>query len=108
MPRGHPVIQQLDLMRQLHRSAGGKIVLLVMDGLGGMPIEAGGPTELEAAHSPNMDRLATEGCLGQIVPVAPGVSPGSGPAPRSSASPSVTRCCRQLTHFSGGIGAIPA
>jgi len=74
------VIQQLDLMRQLHRSAGGKIVLLVMDGLGGMPMEAGGPTELEAARSPNMDRLAAEGCLGQIVPVAPGVSPGSGPA----------------------------
>jgi len=74
------VIQQLDLMRQLHRSAGGKIVLLVMDGLGGMPMQAGGPTELEAASSPNMDRLAMEGCLGQMVPVAPGVSPGSGPA----------------------------
>jgi len=74
------VIQQLDLMRQLHRSAGGRIVLLVMDGLGGMPMQAGGPTELEAAHSPNMDRLAMEGCLGQIVSVAPGVSPGSGPA----------------------------
>ena len=57
-----------------------KIVLLVMDGLGGLPIEPGGPTELEAAQTPNMDRLAQEGCLGQTIPVAPGVTPGSGPA----------------------------
>lgn len=70
----------LDLMRQLQRASGGKIVLLVMDGLGGLPVEAGGPTELEAAFTPHMDRLALEGCLGQIVPVAPGISPGSGPA----------------------------
>jgi 2,3-bisphosphoglycerate-independent phosphoglycerate mutase len=74
------MVQPLDLMRQLHRSAGGKIVLLVMDGLGGMPIDPGGPTELEAARTPNMDRMAGEGCLGQITPVAPGISPGSGPA----------------------------
>jgi 2,3-bisphosphoglycerate-independent phosphoglycerate mutase len=70
----------LDLMKELHRDKGGKIVLLVMDGLGGLPIEPGGPTELEAARTPNMDRLAAEGSLGQIVPVAPGVTPGSGPA----------------------------
>jgi 2,3-bisphosphoglycerate-independent phosphoglycerate mutase len=67
-------------MRELHRPAGGKIVLLVMDGLGGMPIQPGGLTELEAARTPVMDRLAEQGCLGQIVPVAPGISPGSGPA----------------------------
>ena len=70
----------LELMKELHRDKGGKIVLLVMDGLGGLPVEPGGPTELESAHTPNMDRLAAEGTLGQITPVAPGITPGSGPA----------------------------
>lgn len=57
-----------------------KIVLLVMDGLGGLPIEPGGPTELEFAKTPHMDRLAAEGMLGQTIPIRPGVTPGSGPA----------------------------
>jgi 2,3-bisphosphoglycerate-independent phosphoglycerate mutase len=51
-----------------------------MDGLGGLPIEVGGPTELEAARTPNMDRLASEGVLGQVTPIRPGITPGSGPA----------------------------
>ncbi|MBI5876360.1 MAG: 2,3-bisphosphoglycerate-independent phosphoglycerate mutase [Chloroflexi bacterium] len=57
-----------------------KIVLLVMDGLGGLPREAGGLTELETARTPNMDALAAHGQLGLSVPIAPGVTPGSGPA----------------------------
>jgi 2,3-bisphosphoglycerate-independent phosphoglycerate mutase len=57
-----------------------KIVLLVLDGLGGLPIEAGGPTELEAAQTPHMNRLAAEGILGQVTPIRPGLTPGSGPA----------------------------
>lgn len=57
-----------------------KIVLLILDGLGGLPMDAGGKTELEAAETPNMDRLAAEGTLGQTIPVRPGVTPGSGPA----------------------------
>lgn len=57
-----------------------KIVLVVMDGLGGLPIEPGGPTELEAAGTPNMDQLAAEGTLGQTIPIRPGITPGSGPA----------------------------
>ncbi|MFC1997828.1 2,3-bisphosphoglycerate-independent phosphoglycerate mutase, partial [Chloroflexota bacterium] len=57
-----------------------KIVLLVMDGLGGLPLEAGGSTELESARTPMMDKLASEGTLGQTNPIAPGITPGSGPA----------------------------
>jgi 2,3-bisphosphoglycerate-independent phosphoglycerate mutase len=57
-----------------------KIVLLVMDGLGGLPIEPGGPTELEAASTPIMDRLTSEGMLGLATPIRAGITPGSGPA----------------------------
>ncbi|HVU14288.1 MAG TPA: 2,3-bisphosphoglycerate-independent phosphoglycerate mutase [Phototrophicaceae bacterium] len=69
-----------ELMRQLSENHGGKILLLVMDGLGGLPMTPGGPTELEAAYKPNMDRLAKEGSTGLTIPVARGVAPGSGPA----------------------------
>jgi 2,3-bisphosphoglycerate-independent phosphoglycerate mutase len=68
-----------DLMRSLSQTAQTKIVLLVMDGLGGIPVEPGGPTELEAAVRPNLNRLAAEGCLGQMNPVGYGITPGSGP-----------------------------
>lgn len=56
-----------------------KMVLLVMDGLGGLPRERGGKTELETAFTPNMDALAGRSALGLSVPVAPGVTNGSGP-----------------------------
>ena len=69
-----------DLMRRLALNEGGKIILLVMDGLGGLPRELDGPTELEAANTPNMDRLAREGSCGLSIPVARGIAPGSGPA----------------------------
>lgn len=69
-----------EVLRALATPNSTKMVLLVMDGLGGLPIEPGGPTELEAAHTPNMDRLAREGSTGLHVPIAPGISPGSGPA----------------------------
>lgn len=69
-----------DLIRRLALDTGGKILLLVMDGLGGLPREAGGPTELEAAHTPNLDRLAREGTTGLSIPIVRGVTPGSGPA----------------------------
>jgi 2,3-bisphosphoglycerate-independent phosphoglycerate mutase len=69
-----------DITRQLATSTGGKILLLVMDGLGGLPKGPGGPTELEAATTPNMDKLASEGTLGRIIPIRRGLTPGSGPA----------------------------
>lgn len=68
------------LMRQLARSNGGKIVLLVLDGLGGLPMGDHSSTTLEYAHTPNMDRLAAEGCSGLSHPISRGVTPGSGPA----------------------------
>ncbi len=69
-----------NLIKSLKRDQGGKIVLLVMDGLGGAPISPGGPTELEAAATPTLDRMAAEGALGALVPIRPGITPGSGPA----------------------------
>ena len=54
--------------------------MLVMDGLGGLPMQPGGKTELETANTPNMDRLAAEGMLGQTLPIDYGITPGSGPA----------------------------
>src|SRR4051812_23512176 len=68
-----------DLLRQLREPNTTKIVMLVADGLGGLPIEPGGKTELEAARTPNLDRLAAEGTVGLSTPVAPGITPGSGP-----------------------------
>ena len=69
-----------DYIPPLLRDSSSKIILLVMDGLGGLPIRQGGPTELEAAQSPHMDQLASEGVLGQVTPIRPGITPGSGPA----------------------------
>ena len=68
-----------DLIKSLRESNSSKIVLLVADGLGGLPIEKGGLTELETARTPNLDALAAEGVTGLSAPVAPGIAPGSGP-----------------------------
>ena len=57
-----------------------KLVLVVMDGLGGLPLQLGGQTELETAVTPHLDQLASDGTVGQIVPLLTGVTPGSTPA----------------------------
>jgi 2,3-bisphosphoglycerate-independent phosphoglycerate mutase len=69
----------LQLMRELSTTGDTKIVLLVMDGLGGIPREPGGPTELEFAKTPNLDKLARESMVGLSIPIAHGITPGSGP-----------------------------
>lgn len=69
-----------DLLRELALESDRRMVLLVMDGLGGLPRESDGKTELEAAHTPNLDRLARQGITGQSVPIRRGITPGSGPA----------------------------
>jgi 2,3-bisphosphoglycerate-independent phosphoglycerate mutase len=72
-------MQIQELIRDLKLQNDSKIVLLVADGLGGLPMEPGGPTELEAAHTPNLDALAKIGTLGSSIPILPGITPGSGP-----------------------------
>ena len=56
-----------------------RIALVVLDGLGGLPAPGHGQTELEAARTPVLDDLAGSASLGMLQPVAPGVTPGSGP-----------------------------
>jgi 2,3-bisphosphoglycerate-independent phosphoglycerate mutase len=66
------------LAKELSVQTPSKIVLLILDGLGGLPVN--GKTSLERAHSPNLDRLAQRGVCGLSDPVSRGITPGSGPA----------------------------
>jgi 2,3-bisphosphoglycerate-independent phosphoglycerate mutase len=68
-----------DLIRELREPSDSKIVLVVADGLGGLPLEPGGKTELESARTPNLDALARDATCGLSIPVLPGITPGSGP-----------------------------
>ena len=70
---------QHDLVRELREDNGSKIVLLVADGIGGLPITPGGLTELETAKTPHLDAAAKDGVTGMSLPVLPGITPGSGP-----------------------------
>src|SRR5262245_51852564 len=67
------------LTRELFVKNDSKIVMLVADGLVGLPLSPGGKTELETAKKPNLDALAKIGVQGGSIPVCPGIAPGSGP-----------------------------
>lgn len=67
------------LMCEVAYQTPSKIVLLVLDGLGGLPDSETGKTELESAHTPALDRLAKGGVCGLSNPVGPGITPGSAP-----------------------------
>ncbi|MCD5391009.1 2,3-bisphosphoglycerate-independent phosphoglycerate mutase [candidate division NPL-UPA2 bacterium] len=77
MRRVSPDLQ--NLVKDIAISTRSKIVLLVIDGLGGLPGEEGS-TELEKATTPNLDTLAGESICGMIDPIVRGITPGSGPA----------------------------
>jgi 2,3-bisphosphoglycerate-independent phosphoglycerate mutase len=68
-----------ELIKEIAITSTDKIVMLVLDGLGGLPDPKTGKTELETAHIPNLDALAARGICGMADPIAPGITPGSGP-----------------------------
>ena len=66
-------------LRDCYTKTPSKMVLLVADGLGGLAHPETGKSELETAHTPNLDALAQKSACGLTTPVLPGVAPGSGP-----------------------------
>ena len=69
----------LEQLKEITRQSDSKIVLLVIDGLGGLPRPETGKTELESAHIPNLAELANKGNCGLTDPISPGITPGSAP-----------------------------
>src|SRR5579883_47706 len=67
------------VLRSIAEPNSSKVVLMVLDGLGGLPHPDTRRTELETADIPHLDRLAADSETGLTVPVAPGITPGSGP-----------------------------
>ncbi len=72
-------MDSLNLIKDISKPSPTKIVLLVIDGVGGLPSPKTGKTELETADTPNLDQLATKGTCGLIDPVSRGITPGSAP-----------------------------
>lgn len=68
-----------ELWESLAIPKGGKIVYVILDGVGGLPDKERGGTELQVANTPNLDKLAEKSSCGLLEVVAPGVTPGSGP-----------------------------
>jgi 2,3-bisphosphoglycerate-independent phosphoglycerate mutase len=69
----------VDVVKNLIEPNDRRILLLVADGLGGLP-DASGRTEMETARTPNLDELAKVSSLGLVDPIGSGITPGSGPA----------------------------
>src|SRR5687767_4576820 len=69
----------LEVIQPLVVSNETKIVMLSLDGLGGLPRPETGKSELETARIPNLSALASEAACGLVRHVAPGITPGSGP-----------------------------
>lgn len=69
----------LTLVKQLAIPSSSKIILLVADGLGGLPRETDGRSEMDVARLPNLDALAAHSLCGLLDMVGPGIIPGSGP-----------------------------
>ena len=70
---------EFEQMRKISRTSPSKIVLLIIDGVGGLPHAKTGKTELESAKKPNLNRIARDSLCGLIDPVGPGITPGSAP-----------------------------
>lgn len=68
-----------EILKELITTNDSKIIFLIMDGLGGLPMGKHADTELETASTPILDQFATEGICGALDPVSPGITPGSGP-----------------------------
>ncbi len=67
-----------EILQSLVIQTESKLVMMVIDGIGGLPIR--GKTELEAAKIPHLDRLTSKSICGLIDPIAYGITPGSGPS----------------------------
>jgi 2,3-bisphosphoglycerate-independent phosphoglycerate mutase len=73
------MIDITEIWEDLVWDRGGRIIYLVLDGLGGIPHPDRNVTELQAANTPNLDALAKESSCGLLEIVGPGITPGSGP-----------------------------
>ncbi|MGF1486203.1 MAG: 2,3-bisphosphoglycerate-independent phosphoglycerate mutase [Prochloraceae cyanobacterium] len=68
-----------EIWEELALPNGGKIIYVVLDGVGGLPDPETGKTELQVANTLNLDELAKKSSCGLLEIVGPGITPGSGP-----------------------------
>ena len=74
------MINATKLAEELIEASGGRILLIIMDGVGDIPDAESGKTPLEAAKTPNLDSIAPQSSLGLAYAIGRGITPGSGPA----------------------------